>query len=75
MKNAAESQFKATKKYNLEHYERIEFQIPRGTKANLKEYAKRKGLSVSAYIVQLIKNDAGEGILTPVENFYEDLPI
>lgn len=49
--------------YNAEHYEQLIIRITKGKKAEIKQRAERKGLSLNAYINQLIDNDiekAGE---------------
>lgn len=55
----SDSQYRATKKYNAEHYDRVEFQTPKGVKQIIKSTAKQRGLSVSAYLKSLVENDLG----------------
>jgi hypothetical protein len=52
-----ESQYKATKKYNSEHYDRIEIQVKKGYRKIYKEVARSKGMSVSSYLNSLVKQD------------------
>lgn len=43
--------------YNEENYDRLTVRLPAGGKAQLKERAQSKGLSVNAYILSLIGQD------------------
>lgn len=43
--------------YNAEHYEQLIVRITKGKKTEIKKRAERKGLSLNAYINQLIDND------------------
>lgn len=43
--------------YNAEHYEQLIVRITKGKKTEIKQRAERKGLSLNAYINQLIDND------------------
>ena len=49
------NQIKYQQQYNKEHYDRIEIVVPKGQKAIIRESAKAKGMSVSAYIGEAIK--------------------
>lgn len=53
----SDAQYRATKKYNAKSYDRIEISVYKGEKQKIKEYAEKKGLSVNAYITELIRND------------------
>lgn len=44
-------------KYISEHYDRINMVFPPGTKEILKARAAAQGISISAYVRQLIEND------------------
>jgi hypothetical protein len=44
-------------RHKAEHYERIELAVPKGMKAIIKNLASDKGLSVNAYIQDLIRKD------------------
>jgi hypothetical protein len=41
---------KANRKYNEKAYDRIEFTVPKGEKAEIAAAAERKGLSMNAFI-------------------------
>lgn len=43
--------------FNAEHYERISLSVPKGMKDTIKGLAADKGLSVNAYIQDLIRKD------------------
>ena len=49
------NQFKYQQQYNKEHYDRIEIVVPKGQRAIIRENAKAKGMSVSAYIGEAVK--------------------
>lgn len=51
------NQKKYINQYNAEHYEQVNIRIAKGKKAEIKKRAERKGLSLNAYINQLIDND------------------
>ena len=44
-------------KYRKNNIERITLDLPKGKKDEYKAYAQARGLSLTAYIVQLIEND------------------
>lgn len=56
----SEAQKKATKKYNLKAYDRIELQVYKGEKEKIKQHAESLGLSLNAYITGLIRKDMEE---------------
>lgn len=43
--------------FNREHYDRINIALPKGMKEAFKERAKSKGMSLNAYIVDLMRQD------------------
>lgn len=43
--------------HKTEHYDRIELAVPKGMKVIIKNLASDKGLSVNAYIQDLVKKD------------------
>jgi hypothetical protein len=43
--------------YNRDHYERINIALPKGMKEIFKARASEKGMSLSAYIVDLMRQD------------------
>ena len=48
---------KATMKYKKNNLERIALDVPKGKKELYRTYAEKRGLSLTAYIVQLIEAD------------------
>lgn len=51
-----DAQKKATSKY-FEKLDEIKIRVPKGQKAVIQAHAKNKGLSLNAYIVDLIEKD------------------
>lgn len=43
--------------FDKEHYERIELKVPKGMKSVIKSFASDKGMSVNAYIQDLVRKD------------------
>ncbi len=43
-------------KHHAEHYDRINFEMPKGFKQEIKNHAEKARLSVNAYIVQTLRN-------------------
>ena len=43
--------------FNKEHYERINFSVPKGTKQVIKDLASTKGLSMNKYFLWLVMKD------------------
>lgn len=43
--------------YNKEKYEQIAIRLPAGCKGQIKDKAEAKGMSMAAYIWQLVEND------------------
>ena len=50
----SESQLRATAKYNLENYDRIELRLPKGKKDIVKKHAKKQGESLNAFVNRAI---------------------
>lgn len=44
-------------RFNKEHYERINFSVPKGTKQVIKDLASEKGLSLNKYFLELVRKD------------------
>lgn len=53
-------QTKASMKYNLKTYDRIEITVPKGDKAEIQAHAKNKGVSVNQLIKELLDRDINE---------------
>lgn len=53
----SEAQKRATIKYKAKTYDRVELQIKKGMKDIYKAQAEKRGLSLNAYIVNLIEKD------------------
>ena len=43
--------------FNADHYERINFSVPKGMKDIIKTLAADKGMSVNAYLQDLVRKD------------------
>lgn len=56
-KTAYERNKNAIKKYLNEKTESIQIRVPKGKKENYKEQARQNGLSLNAYIIDLIEKD------------------
>lgn len=54
------AQKKATIKYMAEKLEEVRFRVPKGKKAVVQQAAQNKGMSVAAYLIDLIEKDCGE---------------
>lgn len=54
------AQKKATVKYMAENLEEVRFRVPKGKKAVVQQAAQNKGMSVAAYLIDLIEKDCGE---------------
>lgn len=52
-----QAQNKATQRYAKKTYDSIQFRVKKGLREKYNEYAAKRGLSLSAYIQQLIEND------------------
>jgi len=55
-----DAQKKATAKYVKNNYDRIEFKVPKGRKAQITEYAFSKGESTNAFLNRLINQEIGQ---------------
>lgn len=55
----SEAQKRASIKYMSEKLEEVKFRIPKGKKDHIRKHAETKGLSLTAYIKQLIEKDSG----------------
>lgn len=56
-----EAQKRATMKYREKNYARINLDLKREKKEQYRAQAAKRGLSLNAYIVQLIEKDMKEG--------------
>lgn len=56
-KGYTEQQNKATQKYQQEHLEQVRFWVQKGKKEEYKAKAEAKGMSLTAYIINLIEQD------------------
>ena len=54
------AQKKATIKYMAENLEEVRFRVTKGKKAVVQQAAQNKGMSVAAYLIDLIEKDCGE---------------
>ena len=54
------AQKKATIKYMAENLEEVRFRVPKREKAVVQQAAQNKGMSVAAYLIDLIEKDCGE---------------
>ena len=61
MAKYSEAQKKATIKYLAEHREQVRFWVKKGDKERYKAQAAAHGLSLTAYIVELLERDAKDG--------------
>lgn len=52
---ASEAQMKATRKYRAKAYDRIELQVPKGTRDRWRALAEQEGKSLTAYIVSRVE--------------------
>ena len=59
---ATEAQMRATRKYRAKAYDRIELQVPKGTRERWRALAEAEGKSLTAYIVSRV-----EGAPVPLE--------
>lgn len=56
-----EAQKRATMKYREKNYARINLDLKREKKEQYRAQAEKRGLSLNAYIIQLIEKDMKEG--------------
>mgnify|MGYP002576316244 CR=1 FL=1 len=64
----SEAKKKATIKYQKKTYDRIELKVKKGEKEKIKARAAELGISVNTYMIELIKKDLEEIIITLVGN-------
>ena len=64
---ATEAQGRATRKYRAKTYDRIEVQVPKGTRDRWRALAEQEGKSLNAYIVSRV-----EGAYVHAEEIVED---
>lgn len=57
MPKTSEAMRKAISKYQTEKVDEFKIRVPKGEKAIIKEYAKKQGKSLNAYVVNLIHSD------------------
>ena len=64
----SKSQNKATQKYIKNKYEEIKIRVPKGKKDQYKELASKKGLSLNAFIVNLMEESLlnANDVVSPV---------
>ena len=58
----SEAQMRATRKYRAKAYDRIELQVPKGTRDRWRALADQEGKSLTAYIVSRV-----EGAPVPID--------
>lgn len=51
----SKAQQAAVKRYNDNHYDRIEVKVPKGMKATILEHAARKGETMNGYVKRAIE--------------------
>ncbi len=56
----SEAQKRATLKYKAKNYDQMNLQLKKGAKDIYKAQAAKRGLSLNAYIIQLIEKDMEE---------------
>ena len=57
MRAAEEKQYKRQNAYNSAKYDKIGLMLPKGSKEKIKEAAAKKGVSVNAFITEIIKKE------------------
>lgn len=57
MREAEEKQYKRQNKYNAVKYDKIGLMLPKGSKEKIKQAAEEKGVSVNAWITELIRKE------------------
>ena len=53
--------------WNAKAYDQVRLVVPKGQKAQMQEYAAKKGMSLNAYINSLIAADMGERLTKPTK--------
>lgn len=56
---ATAAQIRAKDKYRAKTYDRIELQVPKGTRDRWRALAEREGKSLTAYIVSRVESESG----------------
>lgn len=51
------AQQRAVGKYEKENYDKVLLRLPKGNREKIKAHAQQKGMSLNAYIVDLIERD------------------
>ena len=51
------AQQRAVGKYEKENYDKVLLRLPQGNREKIKAHAQQKGMSLNAYIVDLIEKD------------------
>ena len=51
------AQQRAVGKYEKENYDKVLLRLPKGNREKIKAHAQQKGMSLNAYIVNLIEKD------------------
>lgn len=46
--------------YAKDHYDRLNIQVPKGKKAEIQAHAKSKGMTLNAYVNDLIERDMAQ---------------
>lgn len=46
--------------YTKDHYDRLNIQVPKGKKAEIQAHAKSKGMTLNAYVNNLIDRDMAQ---------------
>lgn len=54
-----QKQYKRQNAWNKAHYERLCLDLPQGLKAEWKERAKERGMSLAEFITDCVKKEAG----------------
>ena len=57
MRAAEEKQYRRQNAYNAVKYDKIGLMLPKGSKEKIKAVAEKKGVSVNAFITELIKKE------------------
>lgn len=57
MRAAEGKQYKRQNEYNAAKYDKIGLMLPKGSKEKIKRAAEEKGVSVNAWITELIKRE------------------
>lgn len=55
----SDAQKRAAMKYIKENLEEVRFRVPKGKRAEIQAVADSKGMSMAAYLINLIEQDSG----------------